>query len=89
MLRQATADDGVPTGMDPHMARCPTRAVGRASLARCRERRQAEQGDRSPPVLVALEAFETWRAPNQWCNAQPSTMDHRGHGRCVRPDKER
>jgi hypothetical protein len=40
-----------------------------------------EKVDRSTPVLLVLEAFETLRGTNQWGDAQPSTIDHRGHGR--------
>jgi hypothetical protein len=55
-------------------------AVGRVSLYRCCERMKSEQVDRSTLVILAIETFETLRAHNPWCEAQPSTIDHRGHG---------
>jgi hypothetical protein len=65
MLRNAKDDDWVLTVMEPKMARCPTSAVGRVSLYRCHEWMKWEKVDRSTPVILAIEAFETLRANNQ------------------------
>ena len=41
---------------------------------------KSEQVDRSTLVILAIATFETVRAHSPLCDAQPSTIDHRGHG---------